>query len=199
MTIIDYWCTCTMSSEGPNFNLIVSTYAMREEAAIEELKQYVGGVYVVKKQRSLLIIKLTRMDPYEAIDTIRESIDPRFTNILKIIPVDRVEEAIVQKVAEAVWSVVDEKIKPDETYRITLDGRLYWLREGGLLEKAHTMDSINYIAEKIDRKVNLSKPDKIVYIKTVRVGYGDYAAIAICEPKYILSTQKLLHEIQRKG
>ncbi|HIQ03287.1 MAG TPA: hypothetical protein EYH40_02580 [Desulfurococcales archaeon] len=187
-----------MSSASPNFNLIVSTYAMREENAIEELKQYISGVYVVKKQRSLLILKLTRVDPYKAIDIIRENIDPRFTNILKVIPVDRVEEAIVQRVAETVWSMVDERIAPNETYRITLDGRLYWLRENGLLEKAHSRDTIDYIAGKINRKVNLTNPDKVVYIKTVKVGYGDYAAIAICEPKYILSTQKLLHKLQRE-
>jgi len=54
------------------------------------------------------------------------------------------------------------------------------------------MDAIRIIAEGIDRKVNLEHPDKVVYIRTIRVKGEDYASITICPPDKILSTQKLV-------
>ncbi len=175
----------------PRFNLIVTTYALREEAAIEELTQYIGGVYVVWKQRSLVLIRATRMDPYEAVKTIREQIDPRYTNILRVIPIDIVYSPVLEDVAKIIWDLVDEKIKPDETFRITLEGHLFKVTEEGNLIEARSRESIDYIAKNIDRKVNLKKPDKVVYIKVVRVAGKPYAAVSICKPEDIISTQKM--------
>ena len=175
----------------PRFNLIMSTYALREEAAIEELTQYVGGVYVVWKQRSLVLVRTTRMDPYDAVKTVKENIDPKFTNILRIIPVDLVYSPVLEDVAKVVWDLANEKIGSNETFRITLEGHLLKVTdEGGLIE-ARSRESIDYIAKNIDRKVSLKNPDKIVYIKVVRVAGKPYAAISICKPEDIISTQKM--------
>ena len=179
-----------------DFDLIVSTYAFREENAIVELTEYLGSVYVVRKQRSLILLKTPRIDPYYAVEKIRELIDPFNTNILRVIPVDEVTSCILQEVAEAIWRLVPVKIGEDETFRITIDGYLYKRMEDGTVRRARTRESIEYIAERIDRKVNLSKPDKVVYVKTVALRGGDYASITICKPTQIISTQRMQHEIE---
>ncbi len=178
--------------DEPKFNLIVSAYALREEAAIEELVQYVGGVYVVWKQRSLILVRTTRMDPYRAIEIVKKEIDPRHTNILRVIPVDRVYSPYLEEVAEFVWKLAKEKIAENETFRITLEGHLLKLTGEGSIIAARTRESIDYIAKNIDRKVDLTNPDKIVYIKVVKVAGKPYSAITICKPSYIISTQKML-------
>ncbi len=176
----------------PKFNLIVSAYALREEAAIEELTQYVGGLYVVWKQRSLILVRTTKMNPYEAIKVIRKEIDPYHTNILRIVPVDIVYSPFLEDVAKIVWDLAKEKIGENETFRITLEGHLLKLTEEGKAVEARSREAIDYLAKNIDRKVNLTKPDKIVYIKVVRVAGKPYSAIAICKPEDILSTQKMI-------
>lgn len=178
------------------FNLIVSTYALREEAAIEELVQYIGGVYVVWKQRSLVLVKLTRMEPYDAIRSIRENIDPYNTNILRVIPVDIVYSPILEDVAKVVWDLASEKIASNETFRITLEGHLYKVEEDGSLIEARSKESIDYIAKNIDRKVKLVNPDKIVHIKIVKIAGKPYAAITICKSSDIISTQKMVSKKQ---
>jgi len=183
-----------LSVSEPRFNLIVSAYALREEAAIEELVQYVGGVYVVWKQRSLILVRTTRLNPYAAIEIIRKEIDPRHTNILRVIPVDVVYSPYLEDVAKFVWELAKEKIAENETFRITLEGHLLKLTEEGKAIEARTRESIDYIAKNIDRKVNLTNPDKIVYIKVVKVAGKPYSAITVCKPSYILSTQKMLAE-----
>jgi len=170
-------------------NLIVSTYALREEAAIQELIEYLGSVYVMWKQRSLLLVK-TKLDPYEAVRKIKENIDPNFTNILRVIPIDALTPPYVDKVAEKVLELID-KIKPDETFRITLDGRLYRVTEG-VLKRLHSREAIDEIAKNVNRKVNLEHPDKVIYIKTLKFRGEDYASITICRPDEIISTQKMV-------
>ena len=177
------------------FNLIMSTYAMREYSALHELLSYIGyedvRISVIKRQRSLMLLKVYKLSPYTLIDVVRDKVDPVRTSILRIIPVDEVIEALVDKVAEYVWSVYEDKIKDYEKYRITLEGHLFWLKEG-IKIRAGSREAIDFIAKGIKRKVNLKEPDKIVFIKVVNLYNVDYACVTICEPKYIFSTQKIV-------
>lgn len=170
-------------------SLIVATKALREESSIQELVEILGSVYVMSKQRSLLIVR-TRIDPYQAISMLRESLDPSYTNILKVIPVDEISPPYLDQVAEKAWEIAKRKIREDESFRVTLQGRLYKLLEDGSLRACKTIDSIKKIAENIDRRVDLENPDKIVYVRVVRIRGENYATITVCTPRDILSTQK---------
>ncbi|MEM4718184.1 MAG: hypothetical protein QXE81_05440, partial [Desulfurococcaceae archaeon] len=62
---------------------------------------------------------------------------------------------------------------------------LYW-RETRL--PAHTMDAIRVIANGIDRQVSLTKPDYVVYIRSIKLYHRRrYATITVTSPYHILS------------
>lgn len=177
-----------MKREKPS--LIVATKALREESSIHELVELLGSVYVMAKQRSLLIVK-TKINPYKAISILKENLEPTYTNILKVIPVDDISPPYLNQVAEKVWKLARDKIREDESFRITLQGRLYKLLEDGTLKRLRTIDSIRGLAENIDRRVDLENPDKIVYVRVVKIRGEDFATITICTPNDILSTQRM--------
>lgn len=171
----------------PRFNLIIThepTY-VNYKWARDQLEFMLDNIRIVDTSPSRILAYVD--DPYKAVNIIREKI-PKDTPILKVIPIDAVTEPYVEDVAKEVWNRA-EKIPGDKTFRITMQGHLYW-RSTGL--RARTIDAINYIAEKINRKVKLKEPDWIIYIKVLRVfRYQEVAAITVTPIEYILSIVKL--------
>ncbi len=154
--------------------------------ALDQLKDLLGNVKVVDVAPSRILLRVN--DPYEAIDIIREYL-PEDTPILRVIPIDEIVEPYVESVAEYVWSVYENRIPENATYRITLEGRhLYWRNDSRL---AHTRDAIRYIASKVNRRVDLENYSWIIYVRIMKTkSLGEIAATTITSAKYIFSKSK---------
>lgn len=170
---------------GPGFNLILT-----HEHGIENFRfilsklRSIGLNYVlVDKGPSVMLLRVD--DPYSFVEKLRE-VFAGTRVIYRAIPVDAVVDPYVEVVAEKAAELAASKIPPDKTYRVTLNGRLYWLETRA---PAHTMDAVRVIAEKIDRPVSLKHPDYVVYVRSVKLFHRRrYATITVTTPDKILAT-----------
>ena len=101
-----------------------------------------------------------------------------FEYTLKWVPVDLWTFSDMDSMKEAVVRLRD-KIRPGERWRITLEKRRYTL--------CHKIDVIRELAQLIDEKVDLEKPDKILRVDII----GKYAGISVLSPHDIFSTTKM--------
>lgn len=146
------------------------------------LRHFIGDVIVVEAGSSVILIRTK--DPYEAIEKLRDYSD-KLGVIYRVIPVDRVLEPYVEVIREAAGELSDQKIPADKSFKIVLNGRLYW-RETRL--PAHSRDAIVAIAEKISRKVSLTNPDYVVYVRSVKFRHmRRLATLTVTEARNILS------------
>lgn len=166
------------------FNLIVTHEPGRDNYryVLSVLRDIVPDLVLVDNGPAVLLFRSS--DPYSVVKKLSENRE-KLNIIYRVIPVDATTNAYVEDVAVEVLKLVDKKIPRDKTYRITLRGRLYW-KETKL--PAHSLDAIKFIAEKIDRKVSLVKPDYVVYIRSLRLYRNRrVAAITVTTPDNILS------------
>lgn len=174
----------------PAFNLIVTHLPGYENyiAALDQLKRILGSELVIVDTRQSLISARVN-DPYEATEKLAREL-PEATPILRIIPVDEITDAYVHRIADTVHKLVEEKVPKDASFKITLDGHPYDVIEGDVIVM-HKSDAIRVIAERIDRRVDLSNPDWVVYIKILRLyGSTELAAVTVCPPGKIISIVK---------
>ncbi len=169
-----------------DFNLLITcARGQEEDARIETLAvlKQIGDLNpIVEKThiRGLLTAK-TSIDPLEAIQKMRELLKKRpvsFLYIKRAIPIQKIVKTSleeIEKVAKEFGSLIGE----DETFRITVEKRHTELK---------TMEVIKAAASKIDRKVNLDNPDRIILIEIV----GPLTGISLLKPGDILSIAKEL-------
>ena len=168
------------------FNLVVSTYRGRENDCISELWYFLrdlGDPRVEASRTGLpgLIVAKTSLNPLEVVEKFSDIFKERpweFRFILKVVPIEAVVKAILEEISKTALSLAEEKIKENETYKIVVRKRLTDLRREEIIES---------IATKLNRKVNLTTPDKIVVVEII----GDYAGVSVLEEKHIFSPQKM--------
>ena len=121
----------------------------------------------------------TSLNPFEAISKLRELLRERpwdFRHMMRVIPIEVVVRADVGEIASAVEELA-QKIALSEKFRVTV-------------EKRHTslssMEVIKAAADKVDRKVDLKNPDKVVLIEII----GSVAGVSVISPSDILAVQK---------
>lgn len=167
----------------PPFNLIVTHMPGWPNArdAERHLEWLLDDVEIVHRAPNIILAKTH--DPRAAVERLRRSL-PASTPILRVIPVDTVTYPSVEDVKKAVHKLLEEQ--PPGSYAIKLDGHLYGA-DGDLM---HKVDSIKIIADGIERPVNLSSPDILVYIKIVKYRRSHLAAIYVGPSSGILSTVK---------
>jgi len=100
----------------------------------------------------------------------------RFT--LKWVPVDLWVSSDIESMKEAVGKLKD-RIKSDDTWRMTVEKRRYTLH--------HKIDIIKALADFIDAKVDLKNPRKILRIDII----GNYAGVSVILPDEVFSTTRL--------
>lgn len=100
----------------------------------------------------------------------------RFT--FKWVPVDHWVSSDLESLKEAVIKIKEE-IKPNETWRLTVEKRRY--------TSYHKIDIIKELAEHIEAKVDLKNPSKILRIDII----GKYAGVSVLLPGDVFSTTKL--------
>lgn len=126
-----------------------------------------------------LVAAKTALSPIEAVEKLRVLLRDRpseFRYILRIIPIQEVVDSNIPSIVEAVSKIANQ-IRKDETFRVTV-------------EKRHTAISgrelIDEVAAVVERKVSLTKPDKILQVQVV----GGRTGISIVDTSGILSTTK---------
>jgi len=126
----------------------------------------------------LIAIK-TALNPFEAIEKLRIILSEHpyeFRYTLRVIPIERVVRTDLAQIRQAAIEL-SSRIAENETFRITVEKRF---------TEISTNDIIKTIAADIQRKVNLSKPDKILLIEII----GGLTGISLANPNDILSILK---------
>ncbi len=169
-----------------DFNLLITcARGQEEDARIETLavlKQLGDPTPAVEKTnvRGLLTAK-TNLNPLEAVHKMKKFLTERpvaFLYIKRAIPIQKIVKTDLEEIGR-VAAEFGSKIGKNETFRITVEKRHTDLK---------TMEVIEAAATKIERKVDLDNPDKIILIEII----GPLTGISLLEQGDVLSTEKEL-------
>ncbi len=167
-----------------DFNLLVTTARGNEEDAASEIWYLLGEIgdraaKVDKTGITGLIAAMTALEPFEVIGKLRAISKERpyeFRYTLRVIPVEKVVRTDLREI-QCTVNELNFKIDENETFRVTVEKRF---------NSTPTKDIIEAAAAKIDRKVDLTHPNKIVLIEVV----GGFTGVSILKPDDILSISK---------
>jgi len=167
-----------------DFNLLITTSRGNEEDACSEIWYLLGEIgdsaaKVDKTGITGLIAAKTAFDPFDVIEKLREILKERpyeFRYTLRVIPIEKVVRTDLGAIERTVTELAS-KIKENESFRVTVEKRF---------TEMSTKDIIEAAAANIERKVDLSSPDKIVLIEVV----GGLTGISVIKPEQILSVMK---------
>ena len=127
-----------------------------------------------------IITVVSKLNPLEVVQFIQEKImdEPWIIRYcLRIIPIKTTIETNLESIVNEINELIDV-IKPQETFRITVEKRNSSLS---------TKEIIDKIASNISNKVSLEKPDWIVLIEII----GDKTGLSILRKKSIISIEKI--------
>jgi tRNA acetyltransferase TAN1 len=167
-----------------DFNLLVTTTRGNEVDACSEIWYLLNEIgdntaTVDKTGVSGLISAKTVFSPLETIRKLRDMLKERpyeFRFSLRIIPIQKVTQTNLTDIKRVVTELAAE-INKEETFRITVEKRF---------SQMPSQDIIEASAENIERKVNLTRPDKIVLIEII----GGFTGISVIQPSDIISVVK---------
>ena len=167
-----------------DFNLLVTTAKGSEEDACSEIWFLIGEmgdreVKVDKTGIRGLIAAKSVLDPFTVIGKLRSVLNERpyeFRYTLRVIPIEKVVHTDLDEIEQAVGELAN-KITENETFRITIEKRFTTIQ---------TVDIIEAAAVNIQRKVNLTKPDRIILIEVV----GGSTGVSVIKPEDIISVAK---------
>lgn len=166
------------------FNLIVSTSRGNERNACSEMWYLIGevgdrGSNIETTPVIGLVVGKTKLDPVKAVHDLRALFTERpweFKYTLKIVPVQKIVHANLTEIENAAVGLaagIDQK----ETFRITVEKR-----HTSLLSRA----IIDSVAKRIERKVSLESPGKILLIEII----GEAAGLSLLSSEDVLSIEK---------
>jgi len=166
------------------FNLLATTARGSEEDACSEIWYLIGDlgdreVKVDKTGITGLIAAKTTLNPFDIVEKFRIILKEKpyeFRYTLRVIPIEKVVRTDLTDIEQAV-AELSSKIGEDETFRVTVEKRF---------TSTSTEDIIEIAAARIQRKVDLANPDKIVLIEVV----GGFTGVSVIKPKDIFSTTK---------
>ncbi len=167
-----------------DFNLLITTSRGNEEDACSEIWYLLGeigdsAVKVDKTGITGLIAAKTAFNPFEVIEEFRKILRERpyeFRYTFRVIPIEKVVRTDLGEI-ERTTTELASKIKKNESFRVTVEKRF---------TDTSTKDIIEAAAANIERKVDLSSPDKIILIEVV----GGLTGISIIRPEQILAVMK---------
>ncbi len=167
-----------------DFNLLVTTAKGSEEDACSEIWFLIGEmgdreVKVDKTGIRGLIAAKSALDPFTVINSLRDVLNERpheFRYTYRVIPIEKVVRTDLDEIKQVVVELAS-KITEKETFRITVEKRFSTIQ---------TVDIIEAAAANVQRKVDLTKPDRIILIEVV----GGSTGISVIRPEDILSVAK---------
>lgn len=168
-----------------SFNLVATTQRGNERACMKELGMLgeALGFRDVRLKRTWypgLVVGLTPGDPVALVKALRPVVeeDPWDIRFLqKLTPVEINTEATIADVTEAVEKLAP-RIPEKSSFRISIN------RRGS---DVSTQELIKAAASKVERRVNLDRPDWIIQVEIIE----DAAGVSVLEPDSILSVTKL--------
>jgi tRNA acetyltransferase TAN1 len=167
-----------------DFNLLISTPRMHENDGCSEIWFLLSEIgdrepSVEKSGINGLIVAKTTLDPFRVIKEFRRLLRERpeeFRYALRIVPIEAVVPTRLGEVRKASLEL-SMRIKEDETFRVTVEKRHTSLSSTEIVEA---------IADGINRKVDLLRPDRIVLVEVL----GGLTGVSVIEPENILSVVK---------
>jgi tRNA acetyltransferase TAN1 len=126
-----------------------------------------------------LVVAKTKLDPVKGIRDLRVLLKERpweFKYTLKMVPIQKIVDASLDTIQGAAVTLA-EGISKEEKFRVTVEKR-----HTGLSSKT----IIDTIAKRIDRKVSLETPNKIVLVEVI----GELAGLALITPEDVLSVER---------
>jgi len=167
-----------------DFNLLATTSRGNERDACSELSYLLGEIEdsapnVEKTGISGLIAAKTALNPFGVIEKLRNILHERpyeFRYTLRIIPIEKIVHTDLGEI-QRVTTELSSKIEENETFRVTLEKRFTAMPSRNIIEE---------VAANIEKKVDLSRPDKILLIEIV----GGLTGISVIKPDDILSVMK---------
>lgn len=167
-----------------DFNILATTLRGLERGACSELKHLLAQIgdpnaEVRKSGVRGLILAETVLDEFEAVESLRRILVERpyeFRYMLRIIPIETIVATDQKEIADKAKEL-GAKIGEGETFRVTVEKRFTTL---------HTNEIVEAVAANIRRKVNLSKPDRILLVEVV----GRSTGISVIKPENIISVMK---------
>jgi tRNA acetyltransferase TAN1 len=167
-----------------DFNLIISTSRGNERNTCSEMWYLLGeigdrGSSIETTSVIGLVVAKTKLDPVKAIRDLRALLKERpweFKYTLKLVPVQRVVEAQLDKIEQAALDLA-ARIGEKEKFRITVEKRHTDLSSKTIIET---------VAKRIERTVDLDSPDKILMIEVI----GQLVGLALIQPEDTLSVER---------
>ncbi len=167
-----------------DFKLLITTARGDEDNACSEiwyLLKEVGDEAAIVDRTNVagLIAAKTSLDPFEVIKRFRDVLRERpyeFRYSIRIIPIEKVVPTDLNEI-ERVATEMGGRIGKDETFRVTVEKRYTSLS---------TRDIIEAAASNIERKVDLTKPDRILLVEVV----GSITGISLIKPDDVLSVTR---------
>lgn len=167
-----------------DFNLLVSTSRGNERNTCSEMWYLLGEAgdrtSVVERTPVIgLVVARTKIDPITAVERLRSILLERpweFRYTLKVTPLVGIVPSDSKQIVDFTVKLA-ESIKKDEKYRITVEKRRTSISGRALIEA---------IAERIDRKVDLETPDKVLLIQIL----GEVTGVSLITPDKVLSVER---------
>lgn len=167
-----------------DFNLLVSTSRGNERNTCSELWYLLGELGDKDARVDVtpaigLVVAKTILDPVDVVHKLRTLLKERpweFRYTLKVTPVQKLVQTDIEEIKKTSADLACQ-IAVGETFRVSV-------------EKRHTdisgREIIEVVANCIDRKVNLERPDRIILVEVL----GRFSGISILRPDDILSTER---------
>lgn len=167
-----------------DFNLLITTSRGNEEDTCSEIWYLLGeigdsAVKVEKTGITGLVVAKTAFNPFEVIAKLRKILKERpyeFRYTLRVIPIEKIVRTDLGEMERAVTELAS-KIEENESFRVTVEKRF---------TDMVTKDIVEAAAASIERRVDLSSPDKIILVEVV----GRLTGISIIRPEQILAVMK---------
>ncbi len=167
-----------------DFNLLATSEIRSQSEACSELWMLLRAVgdeipAVDRSPVRGLITARTKLDPVEAIESLRDELHrspDSFRVILRIMPVEAVVRTEIGVIAEAAQRLAS-KIGEGESFRVTMEKRRTGLR---------SREVVDAVAGGIDRRVDLEEPDWVVLVEII----GNHTGISVVRPEGLLNVQK---------
>lgn len=126
----------------------------------------------------------TKLEPIEVVKKIKEMLLDEPWSIrycLRIIPIQKITETKIESIEKGITDLI-KLISNGESYRISIEKRNC---------NISSQELISRVAKKIENKVSLEFPDKIILIEVL----GNKTGIAIVKKEDILSVEKTKRSI----
>ena len=167
-----------------DFNILATTSRGNEHDACEEIQYLLGEVgdpsATVRRSRiSGIVVARTSLNPLVAIEELGKILRDRpyeFRYTLRMMPIETIVRTDVEEIKNRANELAS-RIGGDESFRITVEKRFTSLG---------SREIIDVVAKEIKKRVDLTKPDRVLLIEIV----GGLTGISLIKPEYIVSVLK---------